>query len=386
MIYMRIGSKWYGLEALDEARVHDLPQEIINKALNTKGRFDPRHKAVNVKSIGSRRRTSAEKDIIAAYAQGISPGATKKAYDKAKKSWATYKQATKTEFRDLVGQLEKGKISKNQFMTRSRKLFKAGYEKAYRLGTDASGLDFIKLPAEDLKWLQKARSAEYKYLDKFADDVKAGRGSMGYKARADMYVNSMDGIFDAGRVDAYPNNGTSIFWEISSAENCGDCIDLAIGSPYKPDTLPTTPRAGGTMCLSGCKCSLRIRYDRPKKVDIKVTPVATSTARDLGLYKLVKPDTAKTSPTAVDAIDAVDSVQAVDWNAIDDMVSELTKLRILETTEDKRHRLQETLISLDKYMEATERLPEWLDPYDRDVYVWHAIGAWVLETVRGGGE
>ena len=46
----------------------------------------------------------------------------------------------------MTRQLADGKITKNQFITRSRTLFKAGYEKAYRLGTDASGLDFVKLP------------------------------------------------------------------------------------------------------------------------------------------------------------------------------------------------------------------------------------------------
>lgn len=40
--------------------------------------------------------------------------------------------------------------------------------------------------------------------------------------------------------------------------NCPDCIELAEGSPYSYDELPTIPAAGDTVCLSNCACSLVI--------------------------------------------------------------------------------------------------------------------------------
>ena len=79
-------------------------------------------------------------------------------------AWTRYKASMETEFVGLVNQVDAGRITKNQFLARSRKIFKVGYERAYRLGTDAAGLDFMKLPKEDLRWLARARSHEYKFL------------------------------------------------------------------------------------------------------------------------------------------------------------------------------------------------------------------------------
>ena len=265
--------------------------------------------------------------------------------------------------------------------------------KTYRLGTDASGLAFVKLPSEDLAWLKRARSSEYKFLDKFADDMIAGKGSMSYDDRASMYIDSIDSTFDAGRVDAYPNEGTKIYWELSPAENCGDCIDLALNSPYTPDTLPTTPRAGGTMCLSGCKCHLRIRYDRPTRIPLDIKPASKSVAKALGILTVAKTiqQTAKGGDKAkvkvadlepdLDDFD-LESVKALDWNQLDEMVSALATLRVLEEKVPSAHRVRETSIALDKFEKASRGLPNWLDPFSREVYVWHAIGTVVLDYIK----
>lgn len=360
-MYIKVGENWYEIQApeqMDEAYIDGLDLDKVKKALDNKRRFDPVHKRVNTKSIGSRRKTSDDKNIIATYLQALKPGADKLAYDKAKKAWIRHREAMRKDFQGLARQLADGKITKNQFIARSRKLFKAGYEKAYRLGTDASGLDFVKLPSEDLAWLKRARSSEYKFLNKFADDMIAGKGSMSYEDRASMYIDSIDSTFDAGRVDAYPNEGTKIYWELSPSENCGDCIDLAMNSPYTPDTLPTTPRAGGTMCLSRCNCHLRIRYDRPTSIPLDVKPASKSD--DFGL----------------------ESVKALDWNQLDEMVSALTTLRVLEEKGPSAHRVRETSIALDKFEKASQGLPNWLDPFSREVYIWHAIGTVVLDYIK----
>lgn len=395
-MYIKVGENWYEVQApeqVDEAYIDGLDPDKVKKALDNKRRFDPLHKRVNTKSIGSRRKTSDEKNIIATYVQALKPGADRLAYNKARTAWVRYREKMRADFQDLARQLADGKITKNQFIARSRILFKAGYEKAYRLGTDASGLAFVKLPSEDLAWLKRARSSEYKFLDKFADDMIAGKGSMSYDDRASMYIDSIDSTFDAGRVDAYPNEGTKIYWELSPAENCGDCIDLALNSPYTPDTLPTTPRAGGTMCLSGCKCHLRIRYDRPTSIPLDVKPVSKSVAKALGVLALAKTiqQTAKGGDKAkvkvadlepdLDDFD-LESVKALDWNQLDEMVSALAMLRVLEEKGPSAYRVRETSIALDKFEKASRGLPNWLDPFSREVYVWHAIGTVVLDYIK----
>lgn len=403
-MYIKVGENWYDVQApeqMDEAYIDGLDPDKVKKALDNKRRFDPIHKKVNTKSIGSRKKTSDEKNIMATYLQALKPGADRLAYDKAKTAWIRYREVMRKDFQGLARQLANGKITKNQFIARSRTLFKAGYEKAYRLGTDASGLDFVKLPSEDLAWLKRARSSEYKFLNKFADDMIAGKGSMSYEDRASMYIDSIDSTFDAGRVDAYPNEGTKIYWELSPSENCGDCIDLAMNSPYTPDTLPTTPRAGGTMCLSRCNCHLRVRYDRPTSIPLDVKPASKAVAKALGVLAVAKAiqHTAKGGDKAkvkvadlepdlepdweLDLDDfGLESVKALDWNQLDEMVSALTTLRVLEEKGPSAHRVRETSIALDKFEKASQGLPNWLDPFSREVYIWHAIGTVVLDYIK----
>jgi hypothetical protein len=53
-------------------------------------------------------------------------------------------------------------------------------------------------------------------------------------------------------------------WELgdggASGSHCPACLDLADGSPYEPDALPTRPRAGGTFCGDACTCEVRKVY------------------------------------------------------------------------------------------------------------------------------
>ena len=388
-MYMKVGATWYEVNVLDEARVDDLDPEYVKKALARPGRHDPIKKPTP-KSIGSRRKTSSTKNIVAAYTQALKPGAAKRAYSKAKMAWSRYKKEMEKDFIRLVTELDTKKITKNQFIARSRSLFKAAYEKAYRLGTDSAGLDFMDLPSEDLTWLARARSHEYRFLNKFADDIVSKRGSIAYNDRARMYVTNTDGIFDAGRIDAYPNESTWVYWELGGSENpCGDCIDLAMNSPYRPDELPTTPRAGDTQCLSNCKCTLRIRYERPKKIEFDFKPASKSIAKALGLLavgvtiaqlrkELKKKE--KERPSIDDFEDWEGEMgEAVNWNVIDDIVSLLAVSRSANLIENREQRANVKIQAARDFETIAKGLPEWIDPFSRDLLTWHAIGTIVLE-------
>ena len=120
-MYMKIGAEWYEVNPVgwyDEARVDDLDPDLVKKALEDPHRFDPLHKGVNAKGIGSRRNTSDVKNIIAAYHHALKPGADKRAYDRAVVAWKRYKEKARAEFRDLVTSLQNGQITKNQFISR----------------------------------------------------------------------------------------------------------------------------------------------------------------------------------------------------------------------------------------------------------------------------
>jgi len=78
----------------------------------------------------------------------------------------------------------------------------------------------------------------------------------------------------------------------------------------------------------------------------------------------------------------LESVKALDWNQLDEMVSALATLRVLEEKEPSAYRVKETSIALDKFEKASRGLPNWLDPFSREVYIWHAIGTVVLDYIK----
>jgi hypothetical protein len=48
-----------------------------------------------------------------------------------------------------------------------------------------------------------------------------------------------------------------IHWRLGAPEkSCSDCPRLARNGPYTKASLPTTPSAGATQCLTNCNCRL----------------------------------------------------------------------------------------------------------------------------------
>ena len=100
----------------------------------------------------------------------------------------------------------------------------------------------------------------------------------------DAYVETINAIYHAGLVRATPAE-TIWFWRLHPAEHCEGCKVLARYSPYTKFTLPTTPKAGSTQCLSNCKCSLEARTARPGEVE---RVAAKNLANSTMLKKLAK--------------------------------------------------------------------------------------------------
>ena len=104
-MYIKVGENWYEVQApeqVDEDYIDGLDPDKVKKALDNKRRFDPLHKRVNTKSIGSRRKTSDEKNIIATYVQALKPGTDRLAYNKAKTAWVRYREKMRADFQDLA--------------------------------------------------------------------------------------------------------------------------------------------------------------------------------------------------------------------------------------------------------------------------------------------
>jgi len=196
----------------------------------------------------------------------------------------------KREFREkLFGHMkdyDAGKITITQLAARLKGVIGPSWEEAYVLGTRAVGNSFGLTP-EDRTFLKGARKTEYMFLDKFMGDIAANREKMGRYDRLEMYVNSMDAMYQHGQVDGSPDN-VEIDWVLHPAEHCPDCVKFAAEGPYTKKTLPAIPRDGTTQCLSGCKCTLRIRRVEPKVEPPKVA--GPKRWRVPAGYRLPKPE------------------------------------------------------------------------------------------------
>lgn len=189
----------------------------------------------------------------------------------------------------LFRQTQEGSRKKMQTMLRkwkgqklaSRKGFRKGFRKAiselyydaFALGLGSSdtvgAFKKAKLTDKERLWVQSAIREEAGYLDKLVDAVFAGKQSLGtLKRRVDAYIDASAGILEAGKIAGGPTD-VLIYWVLEGgprgdARTCGGCRALHRNNPYTPQTLPTQPRAGLTICKSRCRCKLRITKGKSK--------------------------------------------------------------------------------------------------------------------------
>lgn len=110
------------------------------------------------------------------------------------------------------------------------------------------------------KWIRLTVLNEFGYFMDFLEDIRYKRhtksGKMPLETRIELYVNSLDSVFDAGRLAALGSFPRMIVtWVLDPAfENCESCQYLASISPMTADNLPVAPRDGQTLCRQNCKC------------------------------------------------------------------------------------------------------------------------------------
>lgn len=305
------------------------------------------------KDIGTKK-TDDMQDILATFSKALSPVRDKNAYRKAKYEFDKVQANFRTNMQSNIDKLKSGEITANQFRARARKEFKSAYEKSFELGKKAVG-NTQGLTDKDKKWLDKIRSSEYKYLDKFINDVISGKGSMDYSKRMDMYIDGLHSVYDSGRVDGMPVDGTKVYWITTPAEHCPDCLELSSASPYSPETLPTTPKSGYTRCLSNCKCYLRISYKTPDTI-----------SKEIGIYKKAR------------GYESIDN-KVINWNVVDKIASVLFEDSVLrqECIGIREEELDEIFDkSIDQY-------DIQLDIYSEEFNVLHRLGAYIRDMQLG---
>lgn len=165
-------------------------------------------------------------------------------------------------------------------------LLRVFYHEAFMLGAQSSrnikaARGFTAPLPEESRFLANAIAYEHGFLDKFLAQVVARgpkRDAAGkliapatypmqqIQQRIQNYIESVDGIFEAGRVLAVDSKVTLIHWELKSKDPCPECRLMRDFSPYVKANLPTTPKAGETRCLMNCQCELRLETTTQNEV------------------------------------------------------------------------------------------------------------------------
>lgn len=185
----------------------------------------------------------------------------------AEVSYQVFKKDLSRKLQALLGEAQRSGLSRERFTVWVKGLLRDAYKQAFDLGLKAAGWTG-KMEDADHLWLGSFQNTEERYLDGFISDLYENKGIMPKPQRLQMYADSLDSVFTAGKLAAQPS-GTIVKWVMSEAEHCKDCIRLAMGSPYTKETLPTQPGVD-VACLSNCKCHLEFEEPPVKPVGVPI--------------------------------------------------------------------------------------------------------------------
>jgi hypothetical protein len=188
------------------------------------------------------------------------------------------------------------KLSFSRLKSKSSIIFKETVSKIFQLGTQSAGLikangSLYDLTLKDREWVKSYVREESKHFNKFLSKVRTKNISFKeINRRTKNYSESLRSVFESSHMMTIGKD-TVIYWTLESDDPCVDCRELARNNPYTADTLPTTPKAGDTICHNHCYCTLRT-----EEVDVSVVRQIRRTktkAFTRGLLKRLKQQTRK---------------------------------------------------------------------------------------------
>lgn len=227
---------------------------------------------VEGKSLATFKGHVVHKDIQATVQHAADPAADRErrriAQQATQRSLKTRQAVWSGALKVILHRFLDGKISKPLAEKLLKRQLKSAHRDAYVLGAKSAGLRLPheKLTPEEERYLKSIYAHEMRYFSKFLAAMQPEASKAGLERRIDAYVKTTTSIYDNARVLGMPLN-TIIHWVLGFAEHCPDCELLRRYSPYTKHTLPTTPRAGSTRCLTNCKCRLVVRFVEPAEVE-----------------------------------------------------------------------------------------------------------------------
>jgi len=191
------------------------------------------------------------------------PGVRKR----AEHGYKTIRGRYRAQIRDAIFSYNEKDVGYRETSEFVHSLMRSYFRKAYLKGMEAQAgstkfTGSYQLTQEQNQWITSAADEEAGFFEKFMKDLRYKRtgkkGKMDWEDRVEMYAQTLDGVYDAGKVSAL-GELILIDWVLHPAEHCEGCVYLSEQSPFTKSNIPATPRDGSTQCRSNCKCTLRVR-------------------------------------------------------------------------------------------------------------------------------
>lgn len=240
------------------------------------------HRLEEAKAYGTVRGTHATRDLIVTQTHAIAPHlyrAVRKASTSShRKRFDTYSADMLDSMLSALDRYEAGDSSFSELERTWKEWLREAYREAFVHGLRSSGAHvharhsaIPDITPEDERYITSAIRDEMKYLNNFLNDIRTGASRGGsIRMRLKMYIDTLDGIYAAGRVMGTPETYMIVWVSKLDGNTCPGCRFMAENSPYHRDNLPTTPRAGSCKCLSRCRCALLMRHTTPANLRVLV--------------------------------------------------------------------------------------------------------------------
>jgi len=169
-------------------------------------------------------------------------------------------------FRDrllhLVDGLAAGRIDVQGFSRALPGLLRDGFGITFALG--ALSVDpFHTLTLRDIRVINEEIEQQRRFLRAFAKEIAGGFYVLDPVQRAGLYLQSLRGMFELGRIEALPAGPYD--WVLRDTEHCLPCIQASLGGPYQREQfsdlgLPRLPGipGSGDICRGLTKCGCTV--------------------------------------------------------------------------------------------------------------------------------
>lgn len=180
-----------------------------------------------------------------------------------RRSFVAHGRRFRSELLHLLDDLASGTLGLQGFALRANRSLATAYTSIYALG--ALSIDpFHTLTELDVEVIQREILDEQRFLKAFAKEVGSGFYVLDPNVRTRLYLYSLRGMFEMGRLHAMPPGPYE--WVLGDTHHCVECLVASQGGPYQlnrfqhlglPD-LPGIP-GSGDLCLGLTRCGCRIR-------------------------------------------------------------------------------------------------------------------------------